>query len=240
MSAALVVPEVTWTWAWVPMGDVEGTQLRDWLTATAERLAAWTDGPDVASLPPEVRADAQAEMTPPAIGRATALWLWDRAVECPEGVRLVWGAGFLGDAERPLWAPVPVTVEFREPAADDPTYLLQTVGATGLDEDARPPVVDYVTTVAGDGVRVSALVHGARGEATCRVDAALRADVPAYGDRPESRVDVVLSTRTPDLGLGGVLGEGVADLLHELATLLLPGQDGEPGIVLPVAEGRVP
>ncbi|MBO3089356.1 hypothetical protein [Cellulomonas dongxiuzhuiae] len=240
MSPALVVPDVTWTWAWVPATDTPGDQLADWLTATAEQLAAWTDGPDVASLPVELRAEAQAEMTPQAIGRATALWLCGRAAECPAGVRVVWGAGFVAEADRPLWAPIPVAVEFRTPVADDPTYLMDTVGTRGSEGDGRPPVVDYVTTAAGDGVRVAALVREPGGVASCRVDAALRAEVPAYGDRPASSVDVVLSTWTDDLGLAGALGEGVADLMQRVATLLLPGEDGVPGIVLENEERSVP
>jgi hypothetical protein len=240
VSATLVAPDVAWQWDTVPGADAPADEVADWLTTTAEQLAAWTEGPpDLATLPPELRAEVGAEVTPEAVGRAGALWLLARSVECPPGVRLVWGAGFV-DGHGPRWAPLLVVVDFRAPLAPDPSYLMETVGTRGAEGDARPPVVDYVTTELGDGIRVTALVRDAKGVASCRADAAVRADVPAHGGRPAATVDIVLSARSHDLSVGGVLGAAVEELMHLVVGRLLPGPDGEPGIVLAPAEEGTP
>ncbi|UZN03124.1 hypothetical protein [Cellulomonas sp. S1-8] len=237
MSAALTLPAVAWRWQWVPASDAPEADAAAWLTSTADVFTGWArDGlTDATALPPEVRA----EVTPEGVGRVVALWLWGRAGECPPGARLVWGAAFTS-ADRPRWAPVLVTVEFRVPLADDPSYLMDDVGARGADDDARPAVVDYVTTAAGDGLRVGALVREPYGAAAFRVDAAVRIDVPAHDDSGATAVDVLLATRVQDLGLAGVVGPGVEELMHLVAEQFLPGPDGTTGIVLAPAERSMP
>ena len=229
MIDALVLPEVAWRWEWVPTPDTPAADAEAWLLRTADLLGGWADLPPalLEELPPQERALATGE----TVGRSAALWLLARAARCPAGTGLAWGAGHL-TPDRPRWGPVPVLVDFRVPVAQDASYLMTEVGAAGDEDDARPPVVDYVTTDGGDGVRVMALVRGAAGAVTCRVDAAMRVDVPAYGDVPATSVDVVLSTRTDDLTAAAVLGGGVEELMHRIAAELLPGTDGVPRLVL--------
>lgn len=230
------LPGVAWRWQWVPAADAPDDEVAAWLLTTADLFTGWADEglASVTTLPPDVRA----ELTPEGVGRAVALWLWSRAGQVGAGLRVVWGAAFTS-ADRPRWAPVVVTVELREPQAEDPTYLMTEVGAAGTADDARPPTVDYVTTAAGDGLRVGALVRGELNAASYRVDAAVRVEVPAYGGLPAQAVDLLLATRAQDLGLAGVLGEGVEELMHLVAEQCLPGPDGVPGIVLAPAERSV-
>lgn len=212
--------DVTWRWQWVPAPGAPDAQ--QWQDDTAAVFVEWTaDG----------LRDVEPALTPEAVGAQTAQWLRSRADDCPPGARVAWGAGYV-TADRPRWAPVVVTIELRTPRAADAGYLMDEVGARGAPGDARRPTVDYLTTEAGDGVRVAALVRGPGGAASCRVDAAVRVDVPAYGDEPATSVDVLASTRTGDLTLFGTLGAGVDDLLHLVAGQCLPGPDGTPDLVL--------
>lgn len=208
MSApTLDLPPVRWAWWWVPPAGHDAAAADAWSEEVAELFAAWTaDG--VALLPPGLR-DALGTRT---VGDEVVAWLRTRTADLPPATYVAFGAAFLAP-DRPRWAPVVAVVRVREPGADDTGYLLDVVGAAGRPDDARPPLVEYVTTDAGDGVRVAALARGAHGEASVRVDAALRLDATdARGP-----VDVVVSTRVAELPLFGLVGPGVDQLLHLVA-----------------------
>lgn len=225
---ALVAPDVTWAWSWVPPADHDEEEARAWHADVAATFTGWTVGTIAEltrALPPELRAGAAAS----AVGGEVATWLRGRTVGLPPWTYVAWGAVFL-TPERPRWAPVVAVVELRE-APDGSEHLMDVVGAAGLPQDARPPVVDFVTTDAGDGVRVTALARGPRGEAYVRVDAALRLEATDDG----GPVDVVVSTRADELGMFGLIGVGVEQLLHVVAASSLPLP---PRRVAP--DGRVP
>lgn len=234
------VIQLPWRWEWVPGPD--NRHRSAWAEQVASLFTGWTaDG--LAALR-EAWSVESAEPFPvgdDAIGAYVGTWLRDRADQLPAWSRLAWGAAYLGAT--PRWAPVPVVVEFREPAEPDPGYLMTVVGASGLIGDGREPEIDYVTTNAGDGVRVTALVRGGRGEVGGRVDAAMRIDIPAgLADRiEETSVDVVLSTRVFDLGLLAAIGPGVEQLMRLVADECAPAPgSGPPGLVFTSASGSSP
>jgi hypothetical protein len=175
----------------------------DWTRESLDNLRS--------ALPAEER--AQFPLTSEMVGRGAAGWLLERADQLPTWARLAWGAAFADST--PRWAPVPVVVEFRQPAAGDSAYLMDWVGASGLDGDAREPVIDYVTTPVGDGVRVFALGRGPRGELYGRLNAAMRLDIPGDGDT--AGVDVLLTTLVFELGLMALIGPGVEQLMQLIA-----------------------
>lgn len=212
VSAPVVVPpQVTWVWSWVPPVDGDEVTSAAWEADVTAAFDLWTADAVTAltrALPPQLRDAA----VPGSVGQEVAAWLRSRTVDLPPATYVAWGAAFL-TPERPRFAPVVAVVELREPTAPDAGYLMDVVGARGRAEDARPPLVDYVTTDGGDGVRVTALVRGSRGEAAVRVEAALRLDpTPERG-----AVDVVVSTRVDELALFGLAGPGVEQLLHAVA-----------------------
>ncbi|MBD7920238.1 hypothetical protein H9657_18350 [Cellulomonas sp. Sa3CUA2] len=218
---SLPVPEVAWAWWWVPSDDEHPAAVEEWHAATAGMFAQWVDETilsGAATLPVELRRG----LTPQGVGHEVATWLRGRAAGLPVGTRVAWGAGFLAP-ERPRWAPVVVVVEMREPAHADAGYLLDGLAPDGAPGDARRPVVDYVTTSAGDGVRVSALVRGEDGDVCARVDAALRVDATDQ----HGAIDVVLSTRVVDQSVFGIAGQGVEELMHLVAAEVGPPVAGE-------------
>ncbi|MCC2323478.1 hypothetical protein [Cellulomonas xiejunii] len=211
MSApGLTVPTVEWEWWWVPAADHDEADGHRWQSATATLFAEWLDDGVrgvASSLPPELREGLDAR----SVGQEVAVWLRSRALGQPPSTYVAWGAAFL-TPDRPRWGPVVALVELREPTDDDPAYLMDLVGASGRPDDARRPLVDYVTTDGGDGVRVSALGREPSGAAHVRVDAALRLDATdARGP-----VDVLVATRVADLALFGTVGRGVDTLLHRV------------------------
>ena len=216
-------PDVHWLWWWVPSDGEPAEALAQWQTSTAGLFTQWL-GDGITAVIPTLPAELRDEITPESVAHDVASWLRGRAAGLPTWTRIAWGAGFL-DPERPRWVPVVVVVEMREPAAEDAGYLLDELAPDGAPDDARRPVVDYVTTTAGDGVRVAALVRGPDGEAYARVDAALRVDATdAHGP-----VDVRLSTRVVEQSLFGVVGQGVAELMHLVAAEVGPGAAAAPG-----------
>ena len=139
---------------------------------------------------------------------------------------------------QPRWAPVPVVVEFRIPQAEDPNYLMDAVGAAGRDTDARPPMVEYVTTPVGDGVRVFAMARSPMGAAFGRVEAAMRLDPPPSGGAASVSVDVVLTTAVFEMALMALIGPGVEQLMQQIATDCAPPEgEGAARIVLTPQEG---
>ena len=207
----LTLTRQPWRWEWVPTsGD---TVRAAWTAQLVELFEDWTRDSLAA-----VRSAWPAEtatLTSDMVGRGAAAWLLERADQLPAWARLAWGAVFVTD--RPRWAPVPVVVEFRRPVAEDSAYLMEWVGATGLDADAREPVVDYVTTPVGDGVRVFALARGADGLPYGRLNAAMRLDVPADGHAAGFGVDVLLTTLVVEMGLMALIGPGVEQLMQLIA-----------------------
>ncbi|MFI1995898.1 hypothetical protein [Actinoplanes sp. NPDC020271] len=151
------------------------------------------------------------------IGAKAAADLIERSGDLPPACHLMWGAGFLGDT--PRWLPIVTLVEFREALRGDSAYLLGAVGAEGFDDDVREPVVEYISTRHGDGIRVLALARSEDGTIHGRVDAALRLDRPA-GD-----IDVLFTTRVSTLGELAVIGDGVDALMTMIA-------DQSPGLQL--------
>jgi hypothetical protein len=215
-----------WTWEWVP-SQPAGAEVREaWTEHLTSLFAEWTSAgisAARAALPVELIDEAFA--TPEAVGRGVAEWLLERADQLPPWSRLAWGA--VAVSGEPRWAPVPVIVEFRTPHAEDSAYLMDEVGARGAIDDAREPIVEYVSTVAGDGIRVFALGRGSNGEVFARLDAALRLDVPTTGRAKKLSADVVLSTRVFDLGLMSLIGHGMERLMEMIADECLP-HDGQP------------
>ena len=206
-----LLPTVTWAWSWVPPVGDDDVEARTWEADVAAMFDAWTADSRAAlthGLPPELRGLA----APGSVGAEVTAWLRSRTVDLSPQTHVVWGAAFL-TPERPRWAPVVAVVELSEPRADDAGYLMDVVGTRGRPDDARPPVVEYVTTDGGDGVRVTALTRGTHGEASVRVDAALRLDATAV----RGPLDVVVATRVHELGLFGLAGPGIDQLLHAIA-----------------------
>jgi hypothetical protein len=211
-----VTPEVSWFWDWVPAPDSDAPTVTAWTTHVSGLLEAWA-GEKVAAARAEWPAEEPEEF-PFAIGemgQAVARSLLERAGGLPAYVRLFWGAAFVGGDLR--WMPLLVTAEFREPRADDPAYLMAEVGADGLAGDVREPVVDYVTTDCGDGLRVFALASSEEEGAYGRVDAALRLEIPAQSGAPAVDVDVLLRTRVFGMDQMALIGHGVEALMHMVA-----------------------
>lgn len=211
-----------WRWEWVPGVRSDERERQVWTEHVAELFADWTaDGLAEArqARPPD--AGAEFPVTPDLVGRGAAEVLLERAGQLPASARLAWGAAFVDG--QPRWAPVPVVVEFRTPRAEDPNYLMDVVGAAGRDTDARPPAVEYVTTPAGDGVRVLALARSPQGAAFGRVEAALRLDAPPpTGGAASVRADVVFTTAVVEMGLMALIGPGVEQLMQQIATDCVP------------------
>ncbi|MFI9645763.1 hypothetical protein ACIHAA_05620 [Streptomyces sp. NPDC052040] len=240
MSGELLeLTRLPWHWEWVPKGLPGEPDPDTWTGHLVALFAEWT-AEGVAAVREAWPKDAGAEFpfTTDMVGRDTARWLRERAEQLPEWSRLAWGAAFVEG--RPRWAPVPVVVEFRGPEAEDPNYLMDLVGARGLECDAREPVVDYVTTPSGDGVRVFALCRSPEGAAYARLDAALRLDVPPRGGAPGSSADVLLSTSVFEMGLMALIGPGVEQLMQQIAEECAPA-DGGParlGFLAAAGEGQ--
>jgi hypothetical protein len=214
----LALTRLPWRWEWVPSaaGDGSGEAREVWTERTAALFEDWTrERLDAARAAWPDDAGAEFPFTPDLVGHATAGWLLERADGLPTWSRLAWGAVFADG--RPRWAPVPVVVEFCEPLAEDPNYLMDTVGARGMEADAREPTVDYVTTPVGDGLRVFALCRSAEGAAYARVHAALRIDVPPTGGVPGVSADVLLTTLVFEMGLMAVIGTGMEQLMRQIA-----------------------
>ncbi|MCB5907525.1 hypothetical protein [Streptomyces pinistramenti] len=213
LSALAHVP---WHWEWVPEVQPDAADDDPWTARMVELFTEWT-AEGLASARQSWPAEAEAEfpLTGEAVGHGVAGWLRERAAQLPAWSRLAWGAAFL-DGE-PRWAPVPVVVEFRRPDAEDPNYLLELMGAGGVEGDTRPPAVDYVTTLSGDGFRLFALGRTSDGAAYGRVGAALRLDVPQGGDTADIGVDVLMTTLVFEMGLMGVIGSGMEQLMQQIA-----------------------
>ncbi|MGL4178853.1 MAG: hypothetical protein ACRCSN_22590 [Dermatophilaceae bacterium] len=243
MTPGLAPISVTWLWDWVPgpgLGpgaDAEWTERTsaDFARWTREGLtavrAAWEREQETAPTP------AEFSITDDVVGQSTTAWLLARRDQLPPWSRLAWGAAFVD--EMPRWAPVPVVVEFREPRQTESHYLMDEVGAQGPPGDGREPVVDYVSTPRGDGVRVTAMLRGEYGRAAGRLDAAMRIEVP-HVESPLT-ADVLFSTRIFDLGLLGVIGQGVELLMHQVAADCVPEADGvAPRLTLITTERSTP
>lgn len=232
----LALTRAAWQWQWVP-GAARGADVRAaWTRQLTAQFAEWTRAGMAgvrAAWPGEA---GPCPITDDLVGQGVASWLLERADRLPPWSRLAWGAVFL--AERPRWAPVPVVVEFRRPAAADPVYLMDEVGAAGRPGDAREPVVDYLTTPAGDGVRVFALARTPEGAGYGRLDAALRLEVPTGGGAACDGVDVLLTTVVFELGLMALIGPGVEQLMRRIAAESAPGLDsGRPPLRFTAAAG---
>jgi hypothetical protein len=223
----LALIRAPWQWQWVP-GAARGADVRAaWTGQLTAQFAEWTRAGMAeahAAWPGEA---GPCPITGDLVGQGVASWLLERADRLPPWARLAWGAVFLD--ERPRWAPVPVVVEFRRPAAADPVYLMDEVGAAGRPGDAREPVVDYVTTPAGDGVRVFALARTVEGAGYGRLDAALRLEVPTGDGAAGDGADVILTTVVFELGLMALIGPGVEQLMQRIAAECAPGSDGTRG-----------
>lgn len=216
---------VPWHWEWVPQTGPDGTEHREWTARVVALFEAWTaEGLDSGRAAWPAAAGTPFPFTADMVGREAAGWLGERAAALPPWARLAWGAAFVGG--RPRWAPVPVVVEFAEPEAEDPNYLMETVGARGMEGDAREPVVDYVTTAIGDGLRVFALCRSPEGAACARLHAALRLDVPPRGGAASVSTDVLLSTLVFETGLMAVIGDGVEQLMQQIAEECAPADAG--------------
>lgn len=234
MAASFPVLEVAWVWGWVPAADAPRAEVDAWRDATTEQFAQWAAA-GVAGLLADAPDELRGTLTPAELGAEVATWLHGRTAGLPAWTHVVWGAVFV-EPERPRWVPVVATVEVREPAGEDSTYLMEAVGTTGLPGDARAPLVEYVTTDAGDGVRVTALVRGEHGEAFARVDGALRLDATAW----RGPLDVLVSSRVSELALFGLVGAGVEELMQLIAAGIDEDIGGgvAPRQVAPGASGR--
>ncbi|GAB2711957.1 hypothetical protein [Kitasatospora kifunensis] len=212
----LALTRMPWHWEWVPAARAGESAHEAWTERLVALFEEWTsEGLVAARAAWPADAGAPFPFTPDQLGREAAGWLLERAEQLPAWSRLAWGAVFVNG--RPRWAPVPVVVEFSGPVAGDPNYLMHLVGARGLEGDAREPVVDYVTTSIGDGLRVFALCRSAEGAAYARVHAALRLDVPPTGGAPGVGVDVLLTTLVFEMGLMALIGNGVEQLMQQIA-----------------------
>lgn len=210
-----------WHWEWVPDVQPGEPEHLAWTAHMVDLFEEWT-AEGLAAGRAVWPADAGVEFpfTSEMLGREAADWLLQRARELPVWARLAWGAVFVGGM--PRWAPVPVVVEFCGPEAEDPNYLMDIVGARGREGDARDPVVDYVATPLGDGLRVFALCRSADGGAYGRLDAALRLDVPPRDGAPSVSTDVVLTALVFETGLMAVIGPGVEQLMQQIADECAP------------------
>lgn len=222
-SAEMTVP---WFWGRVPDPGAASEAREAWADRVVAMFEEWTrDGwdeefrarwIDEGGLAPDYPFTAE------NVGRGVARWLTDRAATLPAWQRMAWGTAFVQGW--PRWSPVPVVVEYRAPVADDPIYLMDLVGAGpgaeaafgAFDFDHRPQI-EYVTTQYGDGLRVLSVHRTADRLAYGRLDAAMRLDWPAEGDRAAARVDVLLTTRVVDLQLLGLIGPGVEKLMQQIA-----------------------
>lgn len=207
------ITDQPWSWEWVPNAEDGERHREEWTALMVDRFAEWTrDGLAAARAVWPSESGLDFPLTPDLIGGGTAEWLLARADVLPAWARLAWGAAWVGG--EPRFAPVPVVVEFCESKDADPDYLMETVGATGMDGDAREPVIDYVTTPLGDGVRVFALARSSDQGAYARVNAAMRLDAP-----PENGggSDVLFTTRVFELPLMALIGSGVEQLMRRIA-----------------------
>lgn len=217
--------DCTWRWQWVPNAQPGDPVRQAWTEHVVESFAGWTaDELEAARRSWPKDADVELPLGFDQVGRAVAESLLEHADQLPAWGRLAWGVAFLNGRAR--WAPVPVEVRFHDPRGDDPNYLMEVVGAAGREDDARPPVVDYVSTSAGDGVRVSALVSTLEGAVFGRVDAALRLEIPPIGGEPRASIDVLFAAHVFDLGLMTVIGQGVEELMQRVADESMPSADG--------------
>lgn len=235
----LALTRLPWHWEWVPDVRQSEEKRESWTGHMADLFEDWTSGSLAAARHAwPMEAGIGYPFTSDSVGQGLAEWLITRAEQLPAWSRLAWGAVFVDGRLR--WAPVPVVVEFRTPQAEDPNYLMEVVGATGLDGDARPPVVEYVTTSLGDGLRVFAMGRTPQGQGLGRLDAALRLDVPARDGVPSISTDVVLTTRVFELGLMALIGAGVEQLMQQIADDCAPGPDAGPARLrfLVAAEGE--
>lgn len=227
MSGLLDSVDGAWHWEWVPNAGPDGPERQAWTERVVALFADWaSDGLAAARQAWPKEAQAAFPVTADMVGQGAAELLLDRAGALPVWARLAWGAAAV--AGRVRWVPVPVVVEFRQPQAEDPNYLMEVVGAEGREGDARRPRVDYVTTTIGDGVRVAALARSPEGAAFGRVDAAMRLDIPPTGDTASVSVDVILTTQVFDFGLLAVIGTGVEQLMQLTADSCVPSTDGPP------------
>lgn len=216
-----------WHWEWVPAVRPGEPEHAEWTEGMVALFEDWTsEGLAAARAAWPADAGAEFPITSDMAGREVAKWLLERADGLPAWARLAWGAVFVNG--RPRWAPVPVVVEFCTPLAEDPNYLMDMVGARGVDGDAREPVVDYVTTPIGDGLRVFALCRSAEGAAYARVDAALRLDVPPSVGAPSVSTDVLLTTLVFEMGLMALIGAGVEQLMQQTANECAPADASPP------------
>ncbi|MCW2559634.1 MAG: hypothetical protein JWP55_3598 [Mycobacterium sp.] len=229
-----------WHWEWVPNVRPGEEKREVWTKHVVALFEDWTSEGVAAARLAGPEGEIEFPLASGMVGRAAAEWLLARAERLPEWSRLAWGAVFV--AGGPHWAPIPVLVEFCQPVADDPNYLMEIVGATGLHGDARSPAVDYVTTPIGDGVRVFAMGRTPQGQAFGRLDAALRLDVPPGEGAPSVSTDVVLTTRVFELGLMALIGAGVEQLMQRIADDCAPGPDAGPARLgfVAVTEGEAP
>jgi hypothetical protein len=222
----LALTRVPWRWDWVPCDREDEAEREAWTAHVAALYEEWTRDSLAAARAGWDPAGGEFPLAPDTLGRTVAQGLLERADRLSEPARLVWGVAFVDG--KPRWAPVPVVVEFGRPRDADPTYLMDSVGSKGRDGDAREPVVDYVTTPAGDGLRVFAFARTEQGAAYGRLDAALRLDVPPNGGAAAVSVDVLLSTRVFEVTLMGVIGPGVEQLMQWIAAECVPAADGTP------------
>ncbi|MEZ0114764.1 hypothetical protein ABH920_008799 [Catenulispora sp. EB89] len=219
-TAEITVP---WFWGGVPEPDASEDQRRAWADRLVTMFDEWTrDGWDErfrASWIAEGGLPEDYPFTAENVGRGIARWLTDRAATLPDWQRMAWGTAFVQGW--PRWSPVPVVVEYRAPVADDPIYLMELVGAgSGAEagpDDVTDRQIEYVTTPYGDGLRVLSVQRTPDRLAYGRLDAAMRLDWPAAGDRPAARVDVLLTTRVMDLQLLALIGPGVEGLMQQIA-----------------------
>lgn len=221
----LALTRQPWHWEWVPTVRPGEPADEAWIERLAALFEEWTsEGLAAARAAWPADAGAEFPFTSEMLGRDAARWLLERAEGLPAWTRLAWGAAFVNG--RPRWAPVPVVVEFTGPVTGDPNYLMHLVGARGMEGDAREPVVDYVTTSIGDGLRVFALCRSEEGAAYARVHAALRLDVPPTGGAPSVGIDVTLTTLVFEMGLMALIGNGVEQLMHQIADECVPTDGG--------------
>ncbi|MDH6576872.1 hypothetical protein [Kitasatospora sp. MAP5-34] len=213
-----------WHWEWVPVVRPGEPADEAWTEHVVALFDEWMSEGLAATRAAWPAAAGTFPFTSDTVGRDAARWLLERAEALPAWSRLAWGTAFVNS--RPRWSPVPVVVEFTGPVTGDPNYLMHLVGARGMEGDARDPVVDYVTTSIGDGLRVFALCRSAEGAAYARVNAALRLDVPPTGATPGVGIDVVLSTLVFEMGLMALIGNGVERLMQQIADECAPADGG--------------
>jgi hypothetical protein len=237
-DALLTLTRLPWHWEWVPHAH-RGDEAREaWTQHLVALFEDWTrEGLAAVRRAWPTQTGIEFPLVADMVGRGAARWLLDRADQLPAWARLAWGAAFVDGA--PRWAPVPVVVEFRRPQHEDSIYLMESVGAAGRDGDARMPVVDYVTTPMGDGVRVFALERTAGGAAYGRVNAALRLDIPSDGKTAAVSIDVLLSTHVFETALMAVIGPGVEQLMQRIAADCAPQPGARPAplLFITAAEG---